>query len=83
MNYMEKGTERSINMQIENAPYTTIKTGRVISKQQDGYVVEINGVQYGKLMVLNGVSLTANNIVQLLVPNNNMSNMFILGKLSY
>lgn len=83
MNFMEKGTERSINMQIANAPYTTVKTGRVISKEQDGYIVEINGVQYGKLMVLNGVTLTANNIVQLLVPNNNMSNMFILGKLSY
>jgi len=83
MNYMEKGTARSIDMQITNAPYTTVKTGRVISKEQDGYIVDINGVQYGKLMVLNGVSLTANNIVQLLVPNNNMSNMFILGKLSY
>lgn len=80
---MEKGTERSIDMQIASAPYTTVKTGRVISKEQDGYIVDINGVQYGKLMVLNGVSLTANNIVQLLVPNNNMSNMFILGKLSY
>jgi len=83
MNYMEKGTERSIDMQIANAPYTTVKTGRVISKEQDGYVVDVNGVQYGKLSVLNGVALTANNIVQLVVPNNNMSNMFILGKLSY
>lgn len=83
MNYMEKGTERSIDMQIENAPYTVFKTGRVISKQQSGYVVDINGVQYGKLSVLNGVALTTNNIVQLVVPNNNMNNMFILGKLSY
>ena len=83
MNYMEKGTERFTNTEILNAPYVTIKTGRVVSKQTNGYVVEINGQDYGKLMVLNGVSLSANNIVQLVVPNNNMNNMFILGKLTY
>lgn len=79
---LEKGIVRYNNKQMEDAPYSKVKTGRIISKQVDGYVVEINGVQYDKLMVLNGVALVTNDIVQLIIPNNQMSNMFILGKLS-
>lgn len=79
---LEKGIIRYNNKQMEDAPYSKFKTGRVISKQNDGYVVEINKTQYDKLMVLNGVALSENDIVQLVVPNNQMNNMFILGKLS-
>jgi len=81
-NPMVQGTTRYTDRLNEDAPYTRFVTGIVEEIKIDGYTVKINGTSYTKLMVLNGVSLSVNNTVQVVIPNNQDSNMFILGKLS-
>ena len=81
MDNVERGTIRYNNKQMIDAPYNRMLTGRVTASTIDGYSVIVNDVTFTKLLVLNGVILSVNDIVQIIVPNNQSSNMFILGKL--
>lgn len=82
MNFLEKGTARYTNELVGNAPYTRFKTGLVTAIGVDGTTVLIDGEEYTNLMKLNGVTLVVNDSVEVVIPNNQDSNMFILGKLT-
>ena len=81
MNSIKKGTERYTEKMIADAPFNKTLMGRITATTTDGYTVEINGLLYTKLLVLNGVSLSINDTVQILAPNGQMNNIYILGKL--
>jgi len=81
MDDLTKGTMRYGSKQIDDAPYTRETRGRVISSGLDGYTIDINGKQFTNVMVLNGIALSTNDIVIVIIPNNQTSNMYILGKL--
>lgn len=67
----------------ENAAYNKIVWGRIISKAGKFYAVNINGKFYTKIYALTSAgTLAAGDTVICVVPNNIMSNMFILGKIN-
>lgn len=82
MNYLEQGTTRYNDNQMNNAPYTQITTGRIMGSTIDGWNVMVNNKTYTKVLRLNAVTLAVNDIVQVVIPNNNYNNMYILGKLT-
>lgn len=82
MNFLEKGTTRYTNELMGNAPYTRFKTGRVTSIGVNGTTVMINGTTYADLLRMTGTTLAVNDMVEIVIPNNQDSNMFILGKLT-
>ena len=82
MNFLEKGTIRSVNELRENAPYTRFKTGRVTSIGVNGTTVMIDGTIYTDLLRMTGTTLDVDDMVEIVIPNNQDSNMFILGKLT-
>ena len=66
----------------KNSPYTLIKYG--IVKKIDGkfYTLQINKSLYTKVCALKGVGqINVNDVVICIIPNNQFSNMFILGVL--
>lgn len=81
MDNLTKGTIRYNNKQIDDAPYTSQRNGIVKASGLDGYTVEVDGVLYTNMLVLNGVSLSTNDTVIVIKPNNQFSNAYILGKL--
>ena len=81
MGYLEQGMQRYTGKQMDDAPYTTVEVGLIKNKTVDGYTVDIHGQQYTNVLALNSVSLVTNDTVAILIPNNQYSNMFILGKL--
>lgn len=81
MGSMEKGSIRYTDRQIEIAPYARIENGLIKAVTLDGYTVEINEKLYPNVLALNSVSLSVNNTVKVMIPNNQYSNMFILGKI--
>lgn len=84
MNPLEQGTQRYTNKQLEDAPFNKTFTGIVTAKLIDGYSVTINNsVTYTNLPSLNSVVFSVNDTVAIIQPNNQPSQMFILGKLGY
>lgn len=81
MNDLELGSTRYVDRKILTAPHVRMLTGRVTATSTTGYTVLVNNISYTNLLVLNAVALSINDIVQIIVPNNQDSNMFILGKL--
>lgn len=81
MNDLERGNIRYTTKQLKSAPFDRTIDGRVIEHTATGYSVLVNDITYTNLLVLNAVSLSTNDIVKIVVPNNQDSNMFILGKL--
>lgn len=81
MNFLEKGTTRYTNELMGNAPYTRFKTGRVTAIGVNGTTVMIDGTTYADLLRMTGTTLAVNDMVEIVIPNNQDSNMFILGKL--
>lgn len=65
-----------------NAPYTIIKFGRVVSINGKRYSIKINNALYTNIYALKGSNLiSVGDSVICVVPNNQYSNMFILGAL--
>ena len=64
MNFLEKGTIRSVNELRENAPYTRFKTGRVTSIGVNGTTVMIDGTIYTDLLRITGTTLDVDDMVE-------------------
>lgn len=82
INSMVKDLVSSTNSTMENgmklSPYDRTYTAKVSGGNlQGGYDVSFNGVTYTGIKTLGG-SCVANEIVKLIVPQNNYSQMFIL-----
>ena len=74
--------QESAQESTENAPYNKIVWGRITGKLGYFHVVNVNGKPYPKTLALTSAgTLAVGDTVVCIVPNNNMSNMFILGKI--
>ena len=78
---LEKGIYRYVDSAISNAPYTIIQTGLIIASTADGYTVRVGNTEYTNVGTLSETSHADNDTVKVCIPNNQYSNMFILGKL--
>lgn len=67
---------------IKSAPYTRQKDGKVISVENGTATVDMGDKIYSKIRILDGFSPQKNDIVIVIVPNNDISRAYILGKLS-
>lgn len=81
MNELTKGITRYDDKRRAETPCNTTLRGIIKATGVNGYTVSIDGEEYTNIMVLNGVSLSINDTVILIVPNNQLNNIFILGKL--
>ena len=75
---------RLVNNEIEGAinkaPYTTIRTGVITQVSDMGYTITIDKVTYPNVPALkNAGSLKKGDRVECVIPNNQFSNMFIIG----
>ena len=68
---------------INKAPYNATWTGIVETVNADGsYKVMLNGNSYDNIRALkSGITISVNDTVKIEIPQNQMANMFILGKL--
>lgn len=65
-----------------NAPYTIIRNGRVMAINGKKYTVKINNALYTNIYALKGVGVISTGDVAIcIIPNNQYSNMFIIGVL--
>lgn len=65
-----------------NAPYTIIKNGIVTAINGKRYTVRINNAIYTNVFAIKGVeSISTGDVAICIIPNNQYSNMFILGVL--
>lgn len=75
---LEKGIIRYVDSSILTAPYTQIFTSVIKSATSTGYTITIGGVEYTNVPSTGSVSV--NETVRVVVPNNQYSNMFIIAK---
>lgn len=65
-----------------NAPYNVIRKGRVTAIKNKFYTVKINNAIYTKIYALKNVGIiNVHDVVICVIPNNQYSEMFILGVL--
>lgn len=65
-----------------NAPYTTIRNGIVTAINGKKYTVKINNAFYTNIYALKNVgTINIHDVVICIIPNNQYSEMFILGVL--
>lgn len=65
-----------------NAPYNVIRKGRVTAIKNKFYTVKINNAIYTKIYALKNVgTINVHDVVLCVIPNNQYSEMFILGVL--
>lgn len=59
-----------------------IETGIIISVgTNEGYKINLNNIEYDNILSINGVTLNENDTAIVVMPNGQINNMFILGKL--
>ena len=65
-----------------NAPYTTIRNGRITAINGKKYTIKINNAIYTNIYALKDVgTIGIGDVAICVIPNNQYSNMFILGVL--
>jgi hypothetical protein len=77
MNGLTKGITRFNDKQMSDAPYDKTVTARVLSVEIEGYNILLNDVEYTNVPTLGG-TCSINETVQVTIPQNNYSNMFII-----
>ena len=79
-NAIDKRIERVAKEIYQNSPYNKIKYGVVKNVNDKQYTVQINGINYSNVYALKNVgTINVNDSVVLIIPDNNISQMFILG----
>ncbi|MBO7695909.1 MAG: hypothetical protein J6T10_25025 [Methanobrevibacter sp.] len=72
------GIEYLIEQKIRNAPFARLKNGLIIGSNNDGtYNVEIDNKIYS-IRSINNSTLANGDVVQVIIAQNDYSNMFIL-----
>lgn len=77
VNNFKDGVKTYVDERIKNAPFTKVYTGRVVDATEFGYRVLYNNKIYDSVPTIGGIC-TINETVRLVIPDNNMNNMFIL-----
>lgn len=80
-NELKKGIIGYVKMMVDEASYDKIVTGVINSVNGNKCTVTINQIEYTNIPKLSNVTVTTNDVVKIMIPQNNYSNMFILGKL--
>lgn len=71
-----------VESKLANAPFDKTKTGRVaVVEGKNLYTVEINGKLMTGVPTISTTPFTVNQIVKVLIPENQYSNMYIIGQL--
>lgn len=71
-----------VDARLANAHFDRTRTARVLSAQSDGtYTIMLDGNQLSGIVCLKGSTYAANDIVKVVIPESQSSNMFILGKI--
>lgn len=78
---IENYVKSLVRTNVEKAPFNKTKNGRIVSVSPTGYTVEIENKEYPNVQAINATALQVNDIVVCSVPNNQMSQMYIIGKL--
>lgn len=83
---IREAIERKINAEIENISNTLsfnkIKRGKIKEINITGYTVQIENNIYRNVPIIRqDTIININDVVQIVIPNNQYSQMFILGKL--
>ena len=81
VNELKKGIIGYVKNYMNNAGYDKTVVGIVKSVNGTKSTVVINQIEYSNIPKLDYVTVTENDIVKVVIPQNNYSNMFILGKL--
>lgn len=74
---LKEGVKFYVDEKIKNAPFTKIYTGRIVGATDFGYQVLYNSKTYDDVQTIGGICLM-NETVRIVIPDNNMNNMFIL-----
>jgi hypothetical protein len=78
LNALLSGIEYLIEQKIRNAPFARLKNGLIVGSNGDGsYNVKIDSKTYSIRSIKNSV-LSNGDVVQVLIAQNDYSNMFIL-----
>ena len=83
ISYLTKGVQFIVDNSIKVAPYDRTLTGLILQVNTDGtYNIKLDGNTYNNIQALKtSVVLNINDTVKVTIPQNQMNNMFILGKL--
>lgn len=83
LSYLMKGIQFIIDNAIKVAPYNRTLTGLILAVNTDGtYNLKLDGNTYNNIQAIKtGIALNVNDTVKVEIPQNQMNNMFILGKL--
>ena len=81
VNELKKGIIGYVKNMIDNAGYDKTVVGIVKSVNNSKCTVVINQIEYTNIPKLEYATVTVNDVVKVVIPQNNYSNMFILGKL--
>lgn len=67
-----------INQAVDNAPYDKTRAGTVLERNEDNtYTIKVDGVTYRKIAIMDGLRADIGDIVKVVIPTNNPSQMFI------
>ncbi len=81
VNELKKGKMGYVSNMISNANYDRTVVGNIKSVNGTKSTVVINQIEYTNIPKLDYVTVNVNDVVKIVIPQNNYSNMFILGKL--
>lgn len=83
LSYLMKGILTIVENAVENSPYDKTLTGLILAVNTDGtYNLRLDGNIYNNIQALKtGIVININDTVKVNIPQNQMNNMFILGKL--
>jgi hypothetical protein len=77
-----KGVTYLIDKAIQKAPFDRVVSGIIVTKDGDTATLLVNGVTYTKVSSIIKLSnLKINDTVKVMIPQNRLNNMFILGKI--
>lgn len=83
LSYLMKGILTIVENAVENSPRDKTLTGLILAVNTDGtYNLRLDGNIYNNIQALKtGIVINVNDTVKVNIPQNQMNNMFILGKL--
>lgn len=77
-NIIISSIQKIVDEAIAKAPFTKIRSGRVLAKVNNKYTILMDGREYQNVECYGSTNLTVGAVVKVIIPENNASQMFIL-----
>ena len=77
-NIIISSIQKIVDEAISKAPFTKIRSGRILAKVGNKYTILMDGREYSNVDCYGSADLTVGVIVKVIIPENNPSQMFIL-----